>query len=392
MNTTMIIVLVVLFIVSLTLAYLGGKRWNVANATLLFFVVALEFLYVSTHVLTLHDRYRSQANEIQKSLDKVRADIKLLEFGNEDAEDEDAGVRELRHELHRLTLDRGRVWSDCEVDPQLDENGNITVRIANPDPHGIEIDKLLYAFEQGPAAEGNLFLSLGRVVTVGEGTVTAVPLRPTTPEQLEEYLNRGKKWRLYESLPVDRHDLLTSLSEEDLRAGLPAESIDEYLKDGKEASEDEPDERRIGFKADDLQALPNERDQVVKWLYVRRLRDFALRFDSLYAEQRMMQSDIEREISHIEAMKGSLAQAEQNVKDREEERGKLTQDFQKFQIEADRVGQHLAEVEQQRDKLETLLGDIRARTVELAVQLARWQKDATERIDRATSSQTAVGP
>ncbi len=394
MNTTMIIVLVVLFIVSLTLAYLGGKRWNVANATLLFFVfwVALEFLYVSTHVLKLHDEYRSEANEIRKSLDKVRAETKLLEFGSEDAGDEDAGVRELRHALHRLTLDRGRVWSDCEVDPQLDENGNVTVHIESPDPHGIEVGKLLYAFEQGPAAEDNVFLSLGRVVAVGAGTVTAVPLRPTTPEQLVEYLIRGKKWRLYESLPVDRHDLLTSLSEEDLRAGIPEASIDEYLKDGKEASEDEPDERRIGLKADGMQALPAERDQVVKWLYVRRLRDFAFRFDSLYAEQTMMQSDIDREDSHIEAMKDSLAQAEATFKDREEERGKLTQDFQKFQTEAERVGQHLAALEQQRGKLEAMIGDIRARTVGLAVQLARWQKDATERIDRATSSQTAVGP
>ena len=402
MNTTMIIVLVVLFILSLTLAYLGGKRWNVANATLLFFVfwAALEFLYISTHVLKLHDEHRSVEKEIRAQLVDVRADIKRLEFGSEDADEGDEskgadpgdGVRELRHKLHRLTLDRGRVWSDCKVDPQLDEDGNIIVHIENPVPHGIEVGKLLYAFEQGPAAEGNLFLSLGRVVAVGEGTVTAAALRPTTPEQLAEYLNRGRPWRLYESLPVDRHDLLTSLSEEELRAGLPEESIDDYLKDGKTASDDDPEQRQIGLKADGMQALPNEHDQVVEWLYVRRLRDFARRFDTLYTEQTMMQSDIDRENSHIEAMKKSLAQAEANVKDREEERGKLTQDFQKFQTETERVGRHLVALEQQRGALEVMIGDKRAKAMELAAELARWQKDAAERIDRATNSRTAVGP
>ena len=110
MNMTLIIVLVVFFIASLVVAYLGGKRWNAANATLLFFVfwAAFEFLYISSYALKLHDEYRSQKNELQKSLDDVRAQIAVLEFGDEDEADGDVddgstggeGVRSLRHQLH----------------------------------------------------------------------------------------------------------------------------------------------------------------------------------------------------------------------------------------------------------------------------------------------------
>lgn len=424
MNTTLIIVLVVFFIASSVVAYLGGKRWNAANATLLFFVfwAAFEFLYVSSYTLKLHDRYRSEANELQKSLEDVRKQIAELEFGREDkadgdVEDENAGgrgVRSLRHLLHRLTLDRGRVWINCQPESFDAASGRVTIRIETPDPHGIAVDKVLYAFQQGPAGpadKGASYLGQGKVVAVGDATITVEPLAKQPRGLAQEVVNEGGLWRLYESLPVDRHDLLsslseeerssldllhlptyrhdllTSLSEEELRAGLsglPEEILNEYLKDGKEASRDDPDERKIGFKADGTQALPEEEDQVVKELYVRRLRDYTLRFFELSKEQTVLQAKIDRDTSEVDNMQAALDQVSANVQAREAEREKLDQDKVKFQMELEKVQQHRTALEQQSRSLAKMIADARAKARELAGELTRWQLETTQHIDQST--------
>ena len=397
MNTTLIIVLVVFFIASLVVAYLGGKRWNAANATLLFFVfwAAFEFLYVSTYALKLHDKYRSEADKLQKSLDDVRARIAVLEFGREDETDGDVdggnagggGVRSLRHQLHRLTLDRGRVWIDCQPESFDATTGRITIRIEKPDPHGIAEGKVLYAFQQGPAAEGARYLDQGKIVAVGDATITIEPLTKQPRGLVQEVVNEERLWRLYESLPVDRHDLLASLSEEELRDGLPGlppETLNEYLKDGKEASRDDPDERKIGLKADGTQALPEEQDQVVKELYVRRLRDYTLRFFELSKEQTVLRSKIDRDTSEVDNMQTALDQVRANVQAREAEREKLDQDKVKFQMELEKVQKHRAAIEQQSRGLAKMIADARAKARELAGELTRWQLDTTQRIDQRT--------
>ena len=397
MNTTLIIVLVVFFIASLVVAYLGGKRWNAANATLLFFVfwAAFEFLYVSSYTLKLHDRYRSEANKLQKNLDETRAQIAVLEFGGQDKTDGDVeggnaggeGVRSLRHQLHRLTLDRGRVWIDCQPESFDAASGSVTIRIEKPDPHGIAVGKVLYAFQQGPAAEGASYLGQGKVVAASDATITIEPLAKQPRGLAQEVVNEGGLWRLYESLPVDRHDLLTSLSEEELQAGLsglPEEILNEYLKDGKEASRDDPDERKIGFKADDTQALPEEKDQVVKELYVRRLRDYTLRFFELSKEQTVLQAKIDRDASEVDNMKVALDQVSANVQAREAEREKLDQDKVKFQMELEKVQQHRTALEQQSRILTKMIADARAKARELAGELTRWQLETTQHIDQGT--------
>ena len=191
-------------------------------------------------------------------------------------------------------------------------------------------------------------------------------------------------FELYESLSVDRHDLLTSLSEEELRAGLPPETIEEYLKDGKEASRDDADERKIGFKADGTQALPEEQDQVVKELYVRRLRDYTLRFFELSKEQTVLQAKIDRDTSERDNMQAARDQVGANVQAREAEREKLGQDLVKFQMELEKVQQHRTALEQQRRGLAKMIADVRAEARELAGQLTHWQLEARQRIDRRT--------
>ncbi len=394
MNTTLIIVLVIFFIASLVVAYLGGKRWNAANATLLFFVfwAAFEFLYVSTYALKLHDKYRSEANKLQNSLDDVRAQIAVLEFGREDETDGDVyrvnagggGVCSLRHQLHRLTLDRGRVWSDCQPESFDATTGRVTIRIEKPDPHGIAVGKVLYSFQQGPAAEGARYLGQNKVVAVDDATITIEPLTKQPPDQVQKVVDEERRWRLYESLPVDRHDLLTSLSKEELRAALPPETIEEYLKDGKEASRDDPDERKIGLKADGTQALPEEQDQVVKELYVRRLRDYTLRFFVLSKEQTVLQAKIDRDASEVVNMQAALDQVRTNVQARQAEREKLGQDLVKFQTELEKVQQHRTALDQQRRGLAKMISNVRDEARELAGQLTRWQLETAQRIDQRT--------
>lgn len=171
------------------------------------------------------------------------------------------GIDQLRAELHDLVVRQGRVWYD--VNPSLggldgpSPPGEVTVTVANPTPHGITEKMLLYAFQQSPKQDGGRFVGEFLVTAVAE---TQVKLKATAPvpsvagdedaagkAALEEYRKQYQltgPWVLYELMPVDRYDVFAHLSEDELRALLPAASLPEYLKHGK-PSDDPADQPRI---------------------------------------------------------------------------------------------------------------------------------------------------
>jgi len=384
-----LIVLFVLLVLTLVTAYYGGRSWVVANAVLLFFVfwAGFEFLYLASNEMQIQNKWRKAANDFQRQLVDVRKQLEEVEFGTEE---NPLGRRALQHELHRLTHDRGRVWSNCQPVGVDDQTGRLTLHIESPSPHGLEVGTLLYAFEEGSIQDGARYVGKFKAVEVNpdQGTVTLEPVPQQSREWFQALTQRNFLWRLYEIMPSDRHDLLTSLSEEELRATLPAESVEEYVKDEKPAAPADPPERKIGYKQDGTRALPEEQDQVVKELYVRRLRDYALQFMNLRDQTTDLQSLIASEEGDLAAMQETLTRVEADVKSREEERDKLQQDLTKFQMESNTLDGHLAALQEQRRLLETMIADVRQENRQLAGKLTHWQLRAADEIDAATAPPT----
>ena len=169
-----------------------------------------------------------------------------------------------------------------KVDPQ----GRVSVDITKQLPHGLEEDAIVYAFEAGSAtatesAEGKQYLGEFRVTVVQAAGVTLEPVLLIDNRAGERLAASEGPWSLYETMPIDRHRLFAGYSEEALRAMLPAESVEEYLRHGTEATRDDDQWHVTGLDEDGKRVGPDNIDQAVKRLYDRSLRDYAYIFNEL---------------------------------------------------------------------------------------------------------------
>ena len=387
----------VLFLVSLIFAYLGSKTWLVRHVVLVWFVflTTVAFFYLSAKTLNVHAKWQEEAAKLDKNLARVLAQNKALEFGAEgqallpgpETDLSKTGLRHLRHELHRLTVDRGPVWFDCQP-AEIAPDGSAGVVIEQPVPHGIATGVRLFVFEQD---QGGQYLGEFEVTESAEGTETArgtVAIRPTmdlADWQLDRIAQSQALWTLYRSMPTDRHDLFSRMTEEELEATIPTASREEYLKDGHPAAQDDPPERVVGYKADGTRAADNEQDQIVERHYVRQLRDYNWLLREFAQKRTLMEVKLAALDFDAVRLNDALAKGRQNVAYRQTELANLGEDLQKFQIELAVITEHLTRLEQQYAHLQARLAKVLAQNVQLAAEFTALEQEATRRIDSVTS-------
>ncbi len=381
----------VLFLVSLIFAYLGSKTWLVRHVVLVWFLflTTVAFFYLSAKTMKVHATHQSKAVKLEKELAGVLARNKALEFGAEgqallpgpETDLKDTGLRHLRHELHRLTVDRGPVWFDCQP-AEIAPDGSAGVVIEQPVPHGIATGVRLFVFEQD---QGGQYLGEFEVTEAAEGTVAIRPTMDLADWQLDRITQSQTLWTLYRSMPADRRDTFSNMTEEELQATLPAASLSEYLKDGQPAAEDDLPERVVGYKADGTLAADDEQDQVVEVRYVRQLRDYNWLLREFAKNRTLM--EVKRAALDFDAVRLSeaLAKGRQNVAYRQTEIANLGEDLQKFQIELEVITEHLASLEQQYAHLQARLAKVLAKNVQLAAEFTALEREAARRIDSVTS-------
>src|SRR5262249_14198681 len=149
--------------------------WRIYQVVLAEFVFlgALTFMYLGARTLATHNSWRKLVRERDKQLETVEKEIKDTEQGGPiDPTTNQAnpkGIRQLSQELAKLAMDRGNVVYDGTVDGVKD--GQVSLTLKSPD-HGLVANTLLFAFDQGPFAEGGRYRGEFKVASVAENSPT----------------------------------------------------------------------------------------------------------------------------------------------------------------------------------------------------------------------------
>ena len=204
--------------------------------------------------------------------------------------------------------------------------------------HGLTVDAIVYAFENGtpnPAAPDQAAQYIGefRVVQANETAVILEPLQALnqfTGSRLVKSIQAKRTWSLYELMPADSHELFAKLDEAAKRSLLPAATVEEYIRQGTPATDDDDQYHRAAFDeagnqigADDAKADPSKVNQ---WRFDRPLRDYNYLFAELMRERVVMEADVAALKQQIADLATAQANAKKLKAHRTAERTALQQD------------------------------------------------------------------
>ncbi|MCG8449979.1 MAG: phage holin family protein [Pirellulales bacterium] len=331
--------------------FLSAKNWHWTQLVLVMFILfaGAGVLYMTAKTLGMQKKLRAEIPRLEKDLARLQESNQRLLKGAGDQK----GIRELDHRLQIVLRERGRVWRQVQPAGQLSQDGNIAIEIPHPQPHGLEENAIVFAFETGPPnaaapQNGPQYLGEFLVKKVSAGGATLETIHLLNPRSGERIARSKGPWSLYETMPVDRHKLFAGFSEEQLRQMLPAQSVDEYLRHGSPATADDDEWHVIGLDENDERVGPENIDQAVKKLYDRPLRDYAYLFSELAEQRVVMLASIQAVTEDNKRMEVALKSAEQLGEFREAEKEALAQNLLGMQRDREAIESH-------RDLLQTLL-------------------------------------
>jgi hypothetical protein len=365
--------------------------WNKVFVGLIF-VVSLVFFFLGARALKTHQHWRDRAAQLDTDLTSAGDELETLV----------ESVRQRTVALHRELADRGRVWYGCR--PQNVQADSVNVAVGAPLPHQIQPGTVLWAFDQLDIRQGGKYLGQFTVTNVTDQQVQMKPTLGLTnreAQRLQQAAAPEVLWLLCETMPADKHDALAGLSEEELRAVLPENTVEEYLMDGQITTLGEVRQRGLQGKVYQVdqsgeivrqEGIPvevtaeNERGK-----FVRQLRDY----EELFLQHRLWHTDW---IDRRETNRRNLAYIQESDKDlrlqvqyRERERSELLAEKEKTDAE-------LARVAELRQDLDSKLQAMRAAIAQLietnraqAGELARIQREATRLIDERTRQMAQAG-
>lgn len=408
----------ILILASFVIAFFSARTWHWGHVLVVLgiFLSTLGFFVLAAETLRINAVYRTDINRKQKELDDVNARNAALENGTDDANiiaqlrNEEVLIPEqaqsidsladLEHEILLETRARGRVWwnvAPAGINPQT---GAVEVGVAAPVPAGVPADTVVFLFEQGepqlPAPDGTprgaQYLGEFRVAASAAQQATLQPVLPLDNfEQQRLAASRGP-WIMYEIMPADRYKIFAGMSEDELKQKLPPQSVNEYLRHGKEAGPDDDEWHRAGFDESGKRLPPDKLGEATKTLYQRRLRDYALEFDELARRRVVLLVDIAGVQKDNERLNAALDSAKKMQTFREEEIQKLNTDLAGITKERQAIERHLAQVQQQLGMAQKLLAETLRRNSEMAKELAARQTGSLEPPGGALSPTEPAGP
>ncbi len=395
------IFLLLLVLASFVIAFFSARTWHWGHVLVVLgiFLSTLGFLVLAAETLRIHAVLRTRVNQLEGQLAEVRAQNDALVRGTGDAQiigqlqskdpplqmfegtESLLSIEELDHRLLLATRIRGRVWRNVAPAGIDAATGAVRIAAEQPVPAGFNADTVVYLFEEGPAElpaadgrpQGKQYLGEFRVVEAAGQQATLLPVLPMDNfERARLAASRGP-WAVYETMPVDRHQIFAGMSEEELRKILPRQSVEEYIRHGKEASKDDDEARIAGFDENGNRILPEQLGEAAKRIYQRRLRDYAADFDELARRRIAMEVDIQAVKKDNERLAAAHTSAKQLQAFREDEIKKLSIDLAGITKERQTIDAHLAQVEQQLATAHELLAATLKRNSQLAAELARLQ-------------------
>ena len=393
------IILGVALLTGLVTIVLSTKIWHWTQVTLVSFIMlfGIVALFFGAEVYRIHRNLRSGLLGLENRLATANAQTERLLQGTDDS----PGIRVLEQRLQMVSRQRGRVWRGVEPTGGISPEGMVEVTIATPQPHRLEEDAVVYAFEAGNPIEGAQYLGEFRVsATAGDG----VTLEPTLKSELRslERLDRSRDtWTLYETMPADRHNLFSNsddpheifadLSEEQLRELLPESTVEEYIRHGQDATDDDDPIDIIFLDDNGNRVDPDEAELAVKKLYNRPLRDYGYLFGELDRQRIVVAAEIQAVVADNIKTETSLASAKKLSKFRQEEIDALEIDLKDVQTEQEAMEAHRDQVLRGLSGARKMIESLLAKNAALARQYQQEQQQLIDLINFQAPAPAAAG-
>ncbi len=388
------IVLAIVLLLGLVSVFLSAKNWHWSQFVLILFIMltSVGFLILAAETMRIHRGLRAK-------LPQMEADLARLELSNEQllrgVQDDQAGIVQLEHRLQMLTRERGRAWRQVAPAGALNEKGQIAVAIANPKPHGLDAETIVYLFESGNAdpanpSEGRQFLGEFKVVESRDTGVVLEPMQLLDQRTGERLARSEGPWSLYESMPSDRYKTFADMDEAELRKRLPAAIVEEYLRHGQPATADDDPHDVIGFDENDQRLGPNEMNKAVKKVYNRPLRDYSYLFSELSRQKAVLLAKRDALIEDNAKWTAALASAEKLGEFREQEIKLLQEDLAGMKQDHEAIENHLKAVNLSLKNAHELIDSLLAENSSLAARLAARVLELREKIDATVPPTAAI--
>lgn len=378
---------------SFVIAFFSAKTWHWGYVLVVeaLFLATLGFFILAAETVRINAVLRGQVNRTQKDLDTFTTQNDALENGTSDSKiinqlsnldpavkmPADAetvpSIEQLDHELLIATRLRGRVWRNVKPSQPNAQTGVVNVS-ATP---GIKPQTVVYVFEEGPAQppaangarRGPQYIGQFNVTQVGAQGATLQPsLLLDAYERKRLAASRGP-WAIYETMPLDRHEIFAGMTEKELQQLLPKQSLKEYLRDGKPATSDDDPLRVVGVDENGNRLPPGDLAKAVKKLYFRRLHDYAAEFSELIRRRVVMLTDEDAVKKDIARLESAQQVADQLKTARQDEARKLKSDLAGVTKERDAIEQHLAGVKKLLARALELTADLQKKNDQLANEL-----------------------
>lgn len=405
------IVLAVVVLLALVATFLSAKNWHWGQVVLALglFLASTGYAILAADTIRIHRNLRTNIAKNQAALADFQrsnnalqrgtndeatmrkalpADSPQLELSREESAGWMPGINQLQHRMHLMTRLRGSAWRGVMPAGPLGENGQIEVTIPNPKPHGLAKDGIVYAFEAGNPttanpSEGPQYLGEFRVLSVTDSGAILTPTLRLDRRAGERLSQSQGPWNLHETMPVDQHKLFADLPEEKLRQWLPSASVQQYIRDGTPATEDDDPWHIAWFDAEGKRIGPEAVDPKENTpKYDRPLRDYALMFSELARERVMRITEAKALTADNQKLQTTLASAKQLGKLRGQQQQELSKDLAGMRTDRDAIEALLAKIQHLLSQATTALDQKLATNARQASQYTAAQMDLKQQIDQ----------
>ncbi len=321
--------------------------WNKVLIGLII-LASLSFTYFAMRALKVHQVWRASVEKMDKKLETLQ----------EDSEVQQDHVREATLELHKLMLNRGRIWTNVTPGGFNAETSALSVTTDLPNPNGIEVGNVLYIFDQAPVQEGGRYLGVFIVTAKADKQVQLKPGVMMTRAEVDQLQKSLGPWVMYDVMPSDSHEVLAKLDEATKKAMFPENCVEEYLKDGT-------------VQADGKK-------------YERQLRDYRVLLTDYYRQRALLFELLAAAQTDNHYLQNALTDARKQEQFRNSEINSLKATLADEQRQLGAVKTHLAAVE---DKLKEIRDGVQQLTEanrQTAAKVARIQLEAIRQIDERT--------
>lgn len=391
--------LVLALLAGMIAPFIGNKHWHWSQLTLVVCITlaGVGFLFLAAETVRTHHVLRAKLPKLEKDLTNANTQHENLLHGSGDTQ----GTLDLEHRLQMVARDRGRVWRQVMPVGEVDDQGQVEVKIAQPNPHGLAESTIVFAFEavepnlDDPTAAvepstGKQFLGEFRVIEAKDSGVVLEPVQLINPRTGQRLVESPGPWSLYETMPADRHSLFAGMPEEELRQMMPAETVDEYLRHGTPATADDNEFEVVGLDENDQPLGPEDLDQAVKRLYDRPLRDYAYLFAELAQQRVLLLARTQATTEDNAKLAESIESAQRLGKFRQEQKEMLSADLDGMQHDRQAIETHRSRVLNMLTNARKQIDERLKENSQIARQLTNLQLGQIQQINQTAPAPAGV--